>query len=660
MKIFFKLLIIFMLVSLLYGNLMAKEEYKGTYTGSFGAQGEMEITIDDGGCVSGKINGVYSDRFENKANAVLIGTYDANKCEIKGKIEGDVIDSEGNRIGITGIFNGKFSGNNEIWGEWECGGNFIISPDSTDTFYLDSNGTYKVKLQSNPYLGLILIEGISYINNKAADLAELYLFSNKDEVSLKTEAKSAIISIIPGSIIFFGENTSAQISQKIKNAEYEQYLSELAIKNFGGKARVVSSPPIYGDPSNAADLRVIQEISMQIIAERLKKEREKEKIFGGLRDAISTINADVREQKSKCPDVSINSKFIKLADFIYYKPSYYALAYNGLSYDLLASNNNSQLYEYYIFAENGTTKIYAIEGTLAISDENEENSVIIKPGEMTSYTENSKPSSPQPFETGLPEKIFAENGQVTYNQPAHITETQSEMVYIQGGTFEMGSNSGDGAEAPVHTVEVSSFYMGKYEVTNKEYKRYDSGHSGCWSEDNYPVESVSWYDAVGYCNWLSDSEGLSRCYSGSGDSINLDMNKNGYRLPTEAEWEYACRAGTTTEYYWGSSMDDSYCWYDENSGGTVHPVGQKNPNSFGLYDMSGNVLEWCWDWWGKSYYSSSPYSNPASSSGLFSLRVERGGSWKSDAKYCRSASRGYFGGPDRWSNVVGFRLVRRP
>jgi len=229
-----------------------------------------------------------------------------------------------------------------------------------------------------------------------------------------------------------------------------------------------------------------------------------------------------------------------------------------------------------------------------------------------------------------------------------VPSISSEMEYIQGGVFEMGSNMYDW-EQPVHTVEVSNFYMGKYEVMNKEYRQFAPGHSGKWSNDNYAVENVSWYDAVNYCNWLSDKEGFERCYSGSGDDIVCNFSKNGYRLPTEAEWEYACRAGTITEYYWGDEMNGNYCWYGDNSGNQLHPVGQKKSNQFGLYDI--------WDWYDESYYSVSPCSNPAGpSSGVF--RVVRGGSWSDCARKCRSAERGG-GSPAYCLYTPGFRPVRR-
>jgi formylglycine-generating enzyme required for sulfatase activity len=208
-----------------------------------------------------------------------------------------------------------------------------------------------------------------------------------------------------------------------------------------------------------------------------------------------------------------------------------------------------------------------------------------------------------------------------------------EMVKIEGGTFNMGSNNGGRDEKPVHSVKVNSFYMGKYELTNKEYSLYDPSHKN--NGNNLPVVNISWKDAVNYCNWLSKKTG-----------------KN-YRLPTEAEWEYACRAGTTTEYYWGNKIDGDYCWYGKNSKWEVHPVGQKKPNVFGLYDISGNVSEWCNDWHGN--YPSGVINPTVPSTGID--RIIRGGSFESTADNCRSACR-YGFVPTLKYTTLGFRIIR--
>jgi formylglycine-generating enzyme required for sulfatase activity len=174
---------------------------------------------------------------------------------------------------------------------------------------------------------------------------------------------------------------------------------------------------------------------------------------------------------------------------------------------------------------------------------------------------------------------------------------------------------------------------------------------------NLPVEMVTWFDAVEYCNRRSQREGLTPAYaiSGTGDSRTVTWNRsaNGYRLPTEAEWEYACRAGTGTPYYSGNGVDAAG-WYGANSSSTTHPVGGKQANAWGLYDMHGNVYEWCWDWYG--YYTSGAQTDPVGASSG-SYRVIRGGSWGDHAQNLRSAIRGYFT-PTNRNSSLGFRLVR--
>ena len=232
-----------------------------------------------------------------------------------------------------------------------------------------------------------------------------------------------------------------------------------------------------------------------------------------------------------------------------------------------------------------------------------------------------------------------------------------EMIDIPGGSFRMGSNDGDSDEKPIHMVTISSFMMSKYEVTQGQYQTVMGSNPSHFLGSNRPVETVYWYDAVKFCNALSKREGLTPCYSGSGINTRCNWNANGYRLPTEAEWEYACRAGTTTEYHTGngSSALDRAGWYPRNSDNQTHEVGRKQANKFGLYDMHGNVWEWCWDWYGS--YSSGTQTDPKGpSSG--SYRVDRGGGWGYNAWCCRSAYR-YGDDPGyRWF-ALGFRLVRR-
>ena len=233
------------------------------------------------------------------------------------------------------------------------------------------------------------------------------------------------------------------------------------------------------------------------------------------------------------------------------------------------------------------------------------------------------------------------------------------MVTIPAGSFQMGdiSGVGDSDELPVHTVTFDySFEMGIYEITQGQYQTVMGTNPSYFSgNDNLPVEQVSWLDAVMFCNSLSDESGLERCYNES--TWECDFTKSGFRLPTEAEWEYACRAGTETNYYTGDSISDlaRAGWYDGNSENKSQPVGQKEPNAWGLYDMHGNVYEFCYF---IGNYQSDPILNPLPvKSG--SNRVLRGGDWSTTADQSRSSNRH---GPraklDGNYDDVGFRIVR--
>ncbi|KAA3620139.1 MAG: PEGA domain-containing protein [Calditrichaeota bacterium] len=257
----------------------------------------------------------------------------------------------------------------------------------------------------------------------------------------------------------------------------------------------------------------------------------------------------------------------------------------------------------------------------------------------------------------------AEVVDVKLNKPAGFLkpgrfDAGGNMVFVKGGTFQMGDTFGDGSsdEKPVHTVTVSDFYIGKYEVTQKEYREIMGKNPSRFKGDNLPVEKVNWFDAVKFCNIKSERDGLQKCYAISGKNVTCDFSKNGYRLPTEAEWEYAARGGNQSRgfKYSGSNTAGDVAWYGSNSGKKTHPVGQKQANELGLHDMSGNVWEWCNDWYDSGYYGSSPQSNPrGADSGKY--RVLRGGSWYFDAGITRCAYRD-------WNNPVftnysyGFRL----
>ncbi|MBI9032237.1 SUMF1/EgtB/PvdO family nonheme iron enzyme [bacterium] len=233
-----------------------------------------------------------------------------------------------------------------------------------------------------------------------------------------------------------------------------------------------------------------------------------------------------------------------------------------------------------------------------------------------------------------------------------------DFVLVPAGTFIMGDTRGLGSsnELPTHQVTLSSFLIGKYEVTQGIYQGVTGTNpaSNYGKGSNYPVCYVTWYDAVQYCNARSIEEGLTPCYNTTNWSC--DFSANGYRLPTEAEWEFAARGGTSNPDYLYSGSDDlnSVAWYNSNSGSTTHNVGTKTPNSLGIYDMSGNVWEWCNDWYGD--YSSSAQSDPVGpESGTG--RVYRGGSWINITSFCRVAIRNS-SSPTSSGYNIGFRLAR--
>lgn len=243
-----------------------------------------------------------------------------------------------------------------------------------------------------------------------------------------------------------------------------------------------------------------------------------------------------------------------------------------------------------------------------------------------------------------------------------------DMVLIPAGSFIMGStgasNPNDTWEKPTRKVNITrSFLMSKYEVIQKKYKEIMKTNPSPTIGDSLPVEQVTWHEAVEYCNKLSELAGLQPCYKGSGSNIVCDFTSNGYRLPTEAEWEYACKAGSKTDL-WNGNLSTSGCsydsklneigWYCGNSNSRTHIIGQKKPNPFGLYDMNGNVCEWVWDW--QANFSSNEESDPTGpTSGQ--NRIVKGGSWQNYAENCRSANRHYGYSPDT-RHVFGFRIVR--
>ena len=232
-------------------------------------------------------------------------------------------------------------------------------------------------------------------------------------------------------------------------------------------------------------------------------------------------------------------------------------------------------------------------------------------------------------------------------EPSDITNSIGmEFVLIPAGEFEMGSPSGEEDrgrdEGPVHRTKIEkSFYMGRYEVTQKEWREVMGNNPSHFTGDNLPVEQVSWNDVQEFIRKLNEKEGTDK-----------------YRLPSEAKWEYACRAGTTTRYSFGDSKYKlgGYAWYHINAGSKTHPVGRKKPNPYGLYDMHGNVWEWVQDKY-HSDYDGAPNDGSVWESGDGAFRVIRGGSWDRVAMYCRSAFRSYHDLGYR-NRYIGFRLLK--
>jgi len=237
-----------------------------------------------------------------------------------------------------------------------------------------------------------------------------------------------------------------------------------------------------------------------------------------------------------------------------------------------------------------------------------------------------------------------------------------EMVFVEGGTFTMGKEEFWFNTTPEHSVTVSSFYISKYEVTQKAYKAVTgsvTAYEVYGKGDDYPVYQVSWNQAVEFCNTLSAEAGLDPCYTISGSTVVCDFTKNGYRLPTEAEWEYAARGGNLSQGYTysGSNTVGTVAWYNTNSYSTTQEVGTRDPNELGIRDMSGNVWEWCWDWYNSSYYTEEPRINPTGPA-AGEYRVRRGGSYSSTETPCAIPYRESEGEPTYSWNNTGFRLVR--
>ena len=252
-------------------------------------------------------------------------------------------------------------------------------------------------------------------------------------------------------------------------------------------------------------------------------------------------------------------------------------------------------------------------------------------------TTQAAPKKTQPARQAQQQKPAAS----TSMPKVSLDDIMRNMVYVEGGTFTMGATfeqqEPDYDEKPTHRVSLSSFYIGKYEVTQALWKAVMGSNPSHWKGDNLPVENVSWNDCQTFLRKLNAMTGQN------------------FRLPTEAEWEFSARGGNLSRgyQYSGSKKIDDVAWYRNNSGSKTHNVGTKAPNELGIYDMSGNVWEWCQDWYGDYHgYSQTNPTGPSSGAN----RVYRGGSWGSGAWLCRVAFRDNYT-PGSRGNGLGLRLA---
>lgn len=264
------------------------------------------------------------------------------------------------------------------------------------------------------------------------------------------------------------------------------------------------------------------------------------------------------------------------------------------------------------------------------------------------------------------------------NQPKKIEESQiGNMIFVEGGEFQMGCDVyiENGmefkyeSEQPKHKVKVNSFYISKYEVTADDYDKFCKETKtekppllAMLTKGKQPINCIVWQDALKYCNWLSEKEGLSPCYTFASSGISCDFSKNGFRLPTEAEWEFAAKGGKLSKgyIYSGSNNVDEVAWnvnLRKGKGANPIPVGQKLPNELGIYDMSGNVREMCFDWFDKDYYKKLVYDNPKGPEKTGWI-VTRGGDFEVYTEACRVTARGNRNIEGMEScNLIGFRIA---
>ncbi len=239
------------------------------------------------------------------------------------------------------------------------------------------------------------------------------------------------------------------------------------------------------------------------------------------------------------------------------------------------------------------------------------------------------------------------------------TKSGIEMVYIPGGEFTMGSS--DEGSSPAHRVKLSPFYIDKFEVTQEMYKKLELPNPSHFKNEKNPAEMVAWINAAIYCNERSIEEGLTPCYDEK--TWECNFKASGYRLPTEAEWEYAAKGGTETKFFFGDDPKSlkNYAIYNKNSSSKTEKAGSRKPNPFGLFDIYGNVAEWCNDFYAADYYSKSPSEDPRGPK-EGKERVIRGGSWNDGEELANSTERSMDGSISDaciLRDTIGFRCVRK-
>jgi formylglycine-generating enzyme required for sulfatase activity len=270
-------------------------------------------------------------------------------------------------------------------------------------------------------------------------------------------------------------------------------------------------------------------------------------------------------------------------------------------------------------------------------------------------------------DSGSPKTASGDKSAPTSGPTDVVTKSGIEMVSLPGGQFLMGSDKGNADEKPAHQVKISPFLIDKFEVTHEMFAKVQLPNPSHWQDSpKKPVERVRWRDAKQYCNERSLLEGLKPCYDEKTREWDCDYSANGYRLPTEAEWEYAARAGHSGSYDFDQPDKlRQFSWFADNAAEKTHAVGEKKPNAWGIFDLYGNVSEWCEDVYSPNYYQESPATDPHGppSPGKDVKRVMRGGSWKASADMCRATFRQgqRTGDSDAcfYTDYCGFRCVRR-